>query len=49
MKRSLSLPVSVEHGREGLVYGTYQSPILVQWRKAEGLQRRVRISLVGFR
>jgi hypothetical protein len=49
MKRSLSLPVSMTSGRDGLLYGTYQSPILVQWAKAEGLQRRVRVSLVRFR
>jgi thiamine phosphate synthase YjbQ (UPF0047 family) len=49
MKRSLSLPVSASGGPEGLLYGTYQSPILVQWRKAEGGQRRVRVSLVRFR
>jgi hypothetical protein len=48
MKRSVSLPVSAAHGRDGLIYGTYQSPILVQWSKAEGRQRRVRVSLVRF-
>ncbi|HXT19135.1 MAG TPA: hypothetical protein VN923_00140 [Thermoanaerobaculia bacterium] len=49
MKRSLSLPVSTTSGRDGLVYGTYQSPILVQWRKAEDQVRRVRVGLVRFR
>jgi len=49
MKRSLSLPVSTTSGRDGLVYGTYQSPILVQWRKAEHQQRHVSVSLVRFR
>jgi hypothetical protein len=48
MKRAVSMPVSAAHGREGLLYGTYQSPILVQWRKAEAQQRRVRVSLVRF-
>lgn len=48
MKRRLSLPVSAASGRDGLLYGTYQSPILVQWSKAEGQQRRVRVSLVRF-
>ncbi|HEV8630754.1 MAG TPA: hypothetical protein VGV61_10590 [Thermoanaerobaculia bacterium] len=49
MKRSLSLPISAAASTDGLLYGTYQSPILVQWRKAEGLQRRVRVNLVRFR
>ncbi len=49
MKRALTLPVSGTSGRDGLLYGTYQSPILVQWRKAEGQQRWVRVSLVRFR
>jgi thiamine phosphate synthase YjbQ (UPF0047 family) len=49
MKRSLSLPVSASSGSDGLLYGTYQSPILVQWAKAEDQVRRVRISLVRFR
>jgi len=49
LKRTLSLPVSATSGRDGLLYGTYQSPILVQWRKAEGQQRKVRVSLVRFR
>ena len=49
MKRSLRLPVSSTSGRDGLLYGTYQSPILVQWSKAEHQQRRVSVSLVRFR
>jgi len=49
MKRSLSLPVSANSGSDGLLYGTYQSPILVQWRRAEGQQRTVSVSLVRFR
>jgi hypothetical protein len=49
MKRSLRLPVSGSSGRDGLLYGTYQSPILVQWSKAERQQRRVSVSLVRFR
>ena len=49
MKRSLSLPVSATGGADGLLYGPYQSPILVQWKKAENQQRRVRVSLVRFR
>jgi len=48
MKRTVSIPVSQPSGRDGLLYGTYQSPILVQWKKAEGQQRRLRISLVRF-
>jgi len=49
MKRTLALPVSATSGRDGLLYGTYQSPILVQWRKADHGQRVVSVSLVRFR
>ena len=49
LKRSVSLPVSAASGRGGLLYGTYQSPILVQWRKAEDHHRRLRVTLVRFR
>jgi thiamine phosphate synthase YjbQ (UPF0047 family) len=49
LKRAVSVPVSAENGRGGLLYGTYQSPILVQWRKAESHQRRLRVTLVRFR
>jgi thiamine phosphate synthase YjbQ (UPF0047 family) len=49
MKRAVSLPVSAARGQDGLLYGTYQSPILVQWSKAEDQQRRLRVSLVRFR
>jgi thiamine phosphate synthase YjbQ (UPF0047 family) len=49
LKRAVSLGVSAQNGRDGLVYGTYQSPILVQWRKADAGERRLRVSLVRFR
>lgn len=49
MKRTLALPVSATSGRDGLLYGTYQSPILVQWSKADHQQRVVSVSLVRFR
>lgn len=50
MKRSVSLLVSdrEEEGRGRPVQGTYQSPILVQWAKAERLQREVDIILTRF-
>lgn len=50
MKRSLSLLVNNtdEHGRGSIIQGTYQSPILVQWRKAEGFARRLNVSFVRF-
>ncbi len=42
LKRSVSLLVAPgPDGRPGIVQGTYQSPILVQWRKAEGGRRRM--------
>jgi hypothetical protein len=34
-------------GRPALVRGTYQSPILVQWQRAEGQCRSIEISLVA--
>jgi hypothetical protein len=51
MKRSVSLLISDrDGGRHGrIVQGPYQSPILVQWAKAEGLQREVEIVLTRFR
>ncbi len=34
-------------GRARLLRGTYQSPILVQWRPADGLTRTIEIAIVG--
>ena len=34
-------------GRPALVRGTYQSPILVQWKAAEGQARTIEITLVA--
>ena len=50
MKRGISLPVLHPRGAsEGqLVRGTYQSPILVQWRPAEGDRRSLDVRLVRF-
>jgi hypothetical protein len=36
-------------GRARLVRGTYQSPILVQWRPADRQTREIQVSLVRFR
>jgi hypothetical protein len=50
MKRSVSLLVSDREGQGGRpVQGIYQSPILVQWEKAKGLQREVEIVLTSFK
>ncbi|MDH3402484.1 MAG: hypothetical protein OES32_14450 [Acidobacteriota bacterium] len=50
VRRSVSLLVSDREGDGGsIVKGTYQSPILMQWRKAEGGRRRVAATLVRFR
>lgn len=48
MKRRISLPVLDRHtpGRGAIVEGTYQSPILVQWKRAEGHVRRVEVTFV---
>ncbi len=46
MRRSLSLLVSAgEGGQPGIVEGTYQSPILVQWQHAPGQTRVLNVSL----
>jgi hypothetical protein len=34
-------------GRARLVRGTYQSPILVQWKPADARERNVEIVVVG--
>ncbi len=38
-----------EHGAPTVVRGTYQSPILVQWRSPREPQRRVRVRLIEYR
>ena len=50
MKRGVSLLVSdrAGSGYGSIVEGTYQSPILVQWRKAPNLTRRLKVTLVRF-
>lgn len=49
VRRSVSLLVSDEdHGAGRIVKGTYQSPILMQWRKPEGTRRRLVAELVSF-
>lgn len=46
MRRSVSLLVSGrDDGRPGIVEGTYQSPILVQWQHAVGRSRVLNVSL----
>jgi thiamine phosphate synthase YjbQ (UPF0047 family) len=51
MKRSVSLPVSDRDtpGEGRVAQGRYQSPILVQWRRAEQRTRIVDITLTRFR
>ena len=51
MKRSVSLPVSDREtpGEGRVTQGRYQSPILVQWRRAERRTRLVDITLTRFR
>lgn len=50
MKRGVSLLVSDSDGTGTgqIVQGTYQSPILVQWRKSDAQARRLSISFVRF-
>jgi hypothetical protein len=50
MKRNVSLLVTDRegNGKGSIVQGTYQSPILIQWAKAEGQTRRLKIQLHQF-
>ncbi|MEW5981987.1 MAG: hypothetical protein AB1806_06405 [Acidobacteriota bacterium] len=50
MKRSVSLLVSDRQrdGRGAIVEGTYQSPILVQWRSSETRMREIEATLTRF-
>ncbi len=50
MKRGISLPVlqPAEGGSGEIVRGTYQSPILVQWRPAEEATRTLEVRLIRF-
>ncbi len=50
MKRSMSLLVFDQNGagKGSIVHGKYQSPILVQWKRAEAQTRRLDVSFVRF-
>ncbi len=50
MKRSVSLLVNNtdEQGRGSIIQGTYQSPILVHWRRHEPKERKLRVTLSRF-
>jgi hypothetical protein len=50
MKRSVDLLVSdtTTPGRGAVVEGTYQAPIMVQWRKAARGERQVAVTLTRF-
>ena len=50
LQRSISLLVSdgARTGRCRVVHGQYQTPILVQWRPAEGFTRELDICLTQF-
>jgi hypothetical protein len=49
MRRSVSLLVSELEGHPRIVEGTYQSPILVQWRHAPRQSRVLDVSLTELR
>lgn len=50
MRRSVSLLVSErEDGSHGLIEGTYQSPILVQWQRAPRQSRNLDVTLTELR
>lgn len=49
MKRSVNLLVNATHdGKSSIIQGTYQSPILVQWEKANGQARKLNVKLYRF-
>ena len=50
VKRSIDLLVSDDNsaGRDAIVQGTYQSPILIHWRGARERVRTVNVSLTQF-
>ena len=50
MKRSINLMVSDQHtpGQGRIVQGTYQSPILVQWKQADEKARKLRVRIHAF-
>ena len=50
MKRSVSLLVAGDADSDSatIVQGTYQSPVLVQWRQAKNRTRHLDVSLVRF-
>jgi thiamine phosphate synthase YjbQ (UPF0047 family) len=48
MKRSVSLLVSDRSGTGAIVQGPYQSPILVQWKKAPRQARRLEVAITEF-
>jgi hypothetical protein len=50
MRRSVSLLVSERpDGTNGLIEGTYQSPILVQWQRAPRQTRLLEVTLTELR
>jgi hypothetical protein len=50
MRRSVSLLVSTrEDGTPGIIEGTYQSPILVQWQRAPRQTRVIDVTLTELR
>ncbi|MEO8361680.1 MAG: hypothetical protein ABI672_16720 [Vicinamibacteria bacterium] len=48
MKRGISFGVSDSGGAPSIIRGQYQSPILVQWRRAEREHRRMEVTLRRF-
>ena len=48
LKRSVSLLVTDLAGQGAVAHGTYQSPILLQWGKAQGARRRIDVVVKRF-
>ncbi len=48
LKRSVNLFVTGENGNGSVAQGTYQSPILLQWRRPEGERRSIDVTVKAF-
>ena len=48
MKEDTIAAIATPPGRGGIVAGTYQSPILIQWHRAPGGTRTVDVTLREF-
>lgn len=48
MRRAVTLPVGGRRSEGKIIQGTYQSPILAQWNRADGQRREIEVTFVRF-